>query len=116
NKLSETGHRVEENGKLIDYTRQEPWATILQIAQRIQGFPHHLSVHCGGVVIAPMPVVDLMPLTLSAKGYAITQMDMLGVEDLGLVKMDLLGNRSLGVLKDILLMAQRNGGRDYTNI
>lgn len=116
NKLSETGHRVEKNGRVVDYTRQQPWATILQVADRIKGFPHHLSVHCGGVVIAPRPVVDLMPLTLSAKGYAITQMDMIGVEDLGLMKMDLLGNRSLGVLKDILRMAGENGSRDYTTI
>ena len=117
NKLSETGHRAEEEtGRITDYTTQEPWATILKVAERIQGFPHHLSVHCGGIVIAPMPVVDLMPLTLSAKGYAITQMDMLGVEDLGLMKLDLLGNRSLGVLKDIITEADRNGYRAYHDI
>lgn len=116
NRLSETDHRVEENGRMKDYTREKTWAMILKMAERIQGFPHHLSVHCGGVVIAPMPVVDLVPLTLSAKGYAITQMDMLGVEDLGLMKMDLLGNRSLGVLKDIITEADSNGYRDYTTI
>lgn len=116
NKLSETGHQVKEAGGLKDYTKEEPWATILKVAKKIQGFPHHLSVHCGGLIIAPMPVVDLMPLTLSAKGYAITQMDMLGVEDLGLVKMDLLGNRSLGVLKDIINEADSNASRDYSII
>lgn len=116
NKLSETDHRVEESGQLVDYAKQEPWPTILKVAGRIQGFPHHLSVHCGGIVIAPRPVVDLVPLTLSAKGYAITQMDMLGVEDLGLMKLDLLGNRSLGVLKDIISESDSNGYRDYQKI
>src|SRR5207249_8728911 len=30
-----------------------PWPEILKAAVRLDGFPRHLSVHCGGVVIAP---------------------------------------------------------------
>jgi DNA polymerase III alpha subunit len=82
---------------------------VLAHAGRITGFPHHFSIHCGGIVISPEPLADYVPLTRSAKGFVITQMDMYGVEDLGLVKMDLLGNRSLAVLGDALALCEANG-------
>lgn len=116
NRLHETHFCTEENTlhdsppRIYDLSHEEPWRTTLQWARQITGFPHHLSVHCGGIVIAPGHITDYMPLTSSAKGYAITQMDMIGVEDMGLIKMDLLGNRSLGVLKDTITMAEANAG------
>lgn len=125
-KLRETGYRVEEsyggNGtrrgggrKVHDLSKTEPWRSILTLATRLQGFPRHFSVHCGGIVITPGPVTDWVPLTRSAKGYAVTQYDMYSAEDLGLIKIDLLGNRSLGVLKDAITQAEKNRehpGRD----
>ncbi len=112
-RLAETGYKVEEpapaasNGRrgrprVHNLLESEPWRTIVNMAQRIQGFPRHFSVHCGGIVVTPGPVTDWVPLSRSAKGYAVTQLDMYGAEDLGLIKIDLLGNRSLGVLKDAL--------------
>ncbi|MGI8907214.1 MAG: PHP domain-containing protein [Candidatus Sumerlaeaceae bacterium] len=124
NRLHETGFRVEEEVKselgnegrrakskerrIYNLAEQEPWSTVLKFAQRITGFPRHLSIHCGGILITPDTVTKFLPLTRSAKGFAITQMDMFSVEELGLIKIDLLSNRSLGVLKDALRMAERN--------
>lgn len=79
--------------------REEPYASILQLARRISGFPRHLSIHSGGIVVAPHPLTDLVPLERAAKGLVVTQYDMHGIEDLGLVKIDLLGNRSLAVIE-----------------
>lgn len=112
NRLKSVGYVVEERGegattKLRELGLEEPWRTILHYAQRLAGWPRHLSIHCGGVVIAPENVNRWVPLTRSAKGFVITQMDMVGVEELGLVKMDLLSNRSLGVLKDALQAAEQ---------
>ena len=90
-----------------DISAEEPWRTIMEQARRIADFPRHLSIHCGGILIAPGEVSDFVPLTRSAKGFVITQMDMYSIEDLGLVKIDLLSNRSLGVLKDGLAMAEK---------
>jgi DNA-directed DNA polymerase III PolC len=126
-RLTETGYKVEEavgapaNGgagpraprrRVHDLSRMEPWRTVLELSARLHGFPHHFSVHCGGIVITPSPVTDWVPLTRSAKGYAVTQYDMYSAEDLGLIKIDLLGNRSLGVLKDAIVQAERNRQRD----
>lgn len=116
NRLHETGFAMEqddagtsrdgvETHSMID---AEPWRTILAQASRISDFPRHLSIHCGGIIVAPKNVVDYVPLTRSAKGFVITQMDMYSVEDLGLIKIDLLSNRSIGVLKDSLQNADQN--------
>lgn len=81
---------------------QEPYQTILKLAAHIDGFPRHLSIHCGGIVIAPYPITQMVPLQRAAKGLVVTQYDMYGVEDIGLVKIDLLAQRSLSVLDDVV--------------
>jgi len=90
---------------------REPYRTVMETAQRIMGFPRHLSVHSGGVVISPTPLTDDLPLEMAPKGLIITQYDMFAVEDLGLVKIDLLGQRSLGVLQDTVEEVERHQGR-----
>jgi DNA polymerase III alpha subunit len=87
----------------------EPWKTILAHAQRLIGFPRHLSIHCGGLLITPEPISDYTPLQRAAKGTIITQMEMHAIEDLGLIKMDILSNRSLGVLSDCLRRLKTEG-------
>ncbi len=88
---------------------REPYPAILKLAERITGYPRHLSVHPGGIVVSPSPLLDLVPLERSRKGLVVTQYDMFSIEDLGLVKIDLLCQRSLSVLADTLEMLERNG-------
>ena len=83
---------------------------VLAIAQRIEGLPRHLSVHAGGIVIAPEPLTNFLPLERAAKGLVVTQCDMGPVEQLGLVKIDLLSQRSLGVLQDAVAAVERHTG------
>lgn len=83
----------------------EPWRTVVQIAAKIANFPRHLSIHPGGIVIAPKPITNFTALEYAKNkglGLIITQPDMYGIEDLGLVKIDLLSQRSLGVLRDTI--------------
>jgi len=89
----------------------EPWKTVLEHAQRLRNFPRHLSIHCGGLLITPEPILVYTPLQRSAKGPIITQMEMRAIEDLGLIKMDILGNRSLGVLQDCMKTLETGGER-----
>ncbi len=84
---------------------------ILLLAARIEGFPHHLSVHCGGVVITPEPVCQHAPLQRAEKGVVITQYDKNGVEAVGLVKLDLLGNRSLSTIREAVDLVYEVSGR-----
>lgn len=78
----------------------EPYKTIIDLAIKIEGYPRHLSIHCGGIVIAPAELLDMVPLQMSAKGIAITQYDMHSIAKLGLVKIDLLGQRGLSTIVD----------------
>jgi len=97
---------------------------ILTLAERIRGLPRLLSVHPGGIVIAPEPIDRYVPVQQAAKrlgagpsgdgpgrGVTITQFDKHGVEDIGLVKIDLLGNRNLSTIRAACDLIARGGGR-----
>jgi len=90
--------------------REEPYRSALELAARIDGFPRHLSIHAGGIVVSPFPLTDLVPLERSTKGLVVTQYDMFAVEELGLVKIDLLSQRSLSVVEDVLRTVQQRTG------
>jgi DNA polymerase III alpha subunit len=89
----------------------EPWDTIASIAPKLANFPRHLSIHPGGIVIAPEPITNYTALEYAKNkglGLIVTQPDMYGIEDVGLVKIDLLSQRSLGVLRDTLKQIEFN--------
>ncbi|TFG94644.1 MAG: DNA polymerase III subunit alpha, partial [Calditrichales bacterium] len=75
---------------------------IMRLARRITDFPRHLSIHSGGVIIAPDKITYYTPLEMAGKDIVISQYDMYSIEKLGLVKMDLLGVRSLSVITDCM--------------
>ncbi|MCK6613099.1 MAG: PHP domain-containing protein [Ignavibacteriaceae bacterium] len=86
---------------------KEPWKSIVQLASQLGGYPRHLSIHPGGIVIAPDRITNHVALDYAQNkglGLVVTQTDMYSIEDLGLVKIDLLSQRSLGVLKTTLTM------------
>ncbi|MCF8412146.1 MAG: PHP domain-containing protein [Melioribacteraceae bacterium] len=83
----------------------EPWSTIIEIASKLSGFPRHLSIHPGGIVITKNPITSYVGLEYAQNkglGIIVTQPDMYPIEDMGLIKIDLLSQRSLGVLRDTL--------------
>ena len=55
----------------------------------------HASVHAAGVVIAPKPLTEFVPLYKSQKDEIATQWAMKEVERVGLLKMDFLGLSTL---------------------
>lgn len=85
------------------------WREILELAPRIAGFPRHLGVHSGGLIIVPDRLTDRVPVEKSGSGIRVTAWDKEGVEAAGLVKIDLLGNRSLAVVRDALANLRENG-------
>ena len=77
----------------------------MEFASRLDSFPHHLSIHPSGIVIAPTPITNYTALEYASNkglGMIITQLDMYSIEDIGLLKIDLLSQRSLGVLRDTI--------------
>jgi DNA polymerase-3 subunit alpha/error-prone DNA polymerase len=87
----------------------ETWKEIASLAYRIVGFPRHLGVHSGGIIIVPDELSSHVPLERTGTGIRVTAWDKEGVEDAGLVKIDLLGNRSLAVVRDALANLRENG-------
>ncbi len=83
-------------------------AHLLSIAQKLEGQIRHPSIHAAGIVIAPRPLVEFMPLYQSAKGEITTQFPMKDIEALGLLKMDLLGLRNLTVIHDTVELVKKD--------
>ena len=81
---------------------------------RIEGLKRHSSVHAAGVVIAPGPLEEYVPVCRDAKngddGSVITQYDMKALEKAGMLKVDFLGLRTLTVIHDALGAIQRRHG------
>ena len=108
--------RIKRNPKTANLPLDaEPWRTILEQAAALDGFPRHLGVHAGGMVLAPTEITKHLPLQHAKKEtedgrIVITQWDMGPVEEAGLLKIDLLGNRGLAVVRDAQRMVRRNTG------
>lgn len=95
---------------LIDSIEPDTWGELCAMAERIRGFPHNISVHCGGIVIADQPLDTYVPLERAAKGVIIAQFEKDAIEEIGLVKMDFLGNHGLTIRDEaIRFVAERTG-------
>ncbi len=75
---------------------------LLAVARRLEGMTRHASVHAAGVVIAPRPLTEFVPLYKSQKDEIVTQWAMKEVERVGLLKMDFLGLSTLTLIDDAL--------------
>ena len=73
---------------------------LLDLSKRLEGLPRHTSMHAAGVVIAPAPADEFVPLSRSSDGFITTQYTMTTLEELGLLKMDFLGLRTLTVINN----------------
>lgn len=60
------------------------------MAIKLEGVPRNVSMHAAGVLIAPDPVFDHVPMAKSGNDE-ITQFDMTELEHLGLLKFDFWG-------------------------
>ncbi len=92
---------------------------IVDVAQGLEGIVRNASIHAAAVVIAGMPLTDVVPLQLADSGPSVggekelrlvTQFSMKPVEELGLLKMDFLGLRNLDVIEDALDIIERSSG------
>jgi DNA polymerase-3 subunit alpha len=77
----------------------ESIAKVVRIAERLEGLSRHAGIHAAGVVIAPRPITDFLPLYRTNKDEITTQFDMNAVEKMGLLKIDFLGLITLDVIE-----------------
>jgi DNA polymerase-3 subunit alpha len=106
---------VGENPALADLERSDDRVrSLLAVARRLEGMTRHASVHAAGVVIAPRPLTEFVPLYRSQKdeGEITTQWAMREIERVGLLKMDFLGLSTLTLLDDAIThIAETTGDR-----
>ncbi|CAM4104832.1 error-prone DNA polymerase [Kibdelosporangium persicum] len=72
---------------------------VLDLAAQIEGFPRHLGIHSGGMVICDRPVGEVCPVEWARMAdRSILQWDKDDCAAIGLVKFDLLGLGMLSAL------------------
>jgi DNA polymerase-3 subunit alpha len=81
---------------------------LIDTARKLEGLVRGAGVHAAGVVIAPRPLTDLVPLSRSKNDEIVTAYDMKAVEKMGLLKMDFLGLTTLTVIHDCLKLIDKN--------
>ncbi len=117
--LAEAAKKIPELAELRD--NNPNGARLLDLSQRIEGLSRHSSVHAAGVVIAPGPLYDYVPVCTAPQQRAaangqqssediITQYDMNALERAGMLKIDFLGLRTLTVVHDTCEMIESRHG------
>src|SRR5271168_3587393 len=85
---------------------------LIDAALRLEGLVRGAGVHAAGVVIAPKPLTELVPVTRAKNDDIVTAYDMKAVEKMGLLKMDFLGLTTLTVIDDALKLIKSTTGTD----
>jgi len=116
--VKEAIEQIPDVGRL--YEGDERYRQLLDYASALEGLSRHTGVHAAGVVIAPGPVDDYVPvLTQTSKGsgangedeqIVVAQYDMNCLEKAGMLKMDFLGLTTLTVIHDAVESIQRRTG------
>ena len=101
--------------RLIEHPHDKghhPYAQhIYRYGQQLEGLPHYLSIHAGGVLISERPLNYHTALQMMPKGFPITHFDMYTAEDLHFHKYDILSQRGLGHIKSAVDLIRENQGR-----
>jgi DNA-directed DNA polymerase III PolC len=87
---------------------------ILFYAKLMEGFPDHMSIHPGGMLISDEPIHAYTATYLPPKDFVTTQIDMFAAENIGLYKMDILSQRGLGHIKEAIRIVKENKQVDVT--
>ncbi len=86
-----------------------PWERWLELCGRIDGFPRHLSIHSGGMLVTAAPLIDIAPLERATMpGRVVVQFDKRDVETLKLIKLDLLGLGMLAAMDETLALVEHD--------
>ncbi|HTZ53831.1 MAG TPA: error-prone DNA polymerase [Candidatus Acidoferrum sp.] len=79
-----------------------------EFCRRIDGFPRHMGIHSGGMVITRDPLVRVAPIEWATmRDRTIIQWDKDDLQELGLIKIDLLGLGMLSLLREAFTLHKR---------
>ena len=90
---------------------------VIDVARGLEGLRRQDGIHAAAVVITREPLMEYLPIQRKPEAGGriedapiVTQYEMHGVEDLGLLKMDFLGLRNLDVLEITVDLVERSTG------
>ena len=100
------------------YRLDERHKNLFDYSITLEGLSRHASVHAAGVVIAPGPLDDYVPVSIqtgknggaNTDGMVVTQYDMNCLDEVGMLKMDFLGLKTLTVIHDAVRMVRARQG------
>lgn len=105
----------EQSQKLREFIQTEEirkkW---FQVALALEGLPRNASTHAAGVVLSPVPLVEIVPIQIGHDDIFLTQWPMKEVEQVGLLKMDFLGLRNLTIIERILKIINKNQSHPFS--
>jgi DNA polymerase III subunit alpha len=86
---------------------------VVDVAKGLEGLKRSDGIHAAAVVITKEPLTSYLPIQRKPEAGGkpedapvVTQYEMHGVEELGLLKMDFLGLRNLDVISDTMAMVR----------
>ena len=93
---------------------------VVDVAKGLEGLKRSDGIHAAAVVITKEPLTEYLPVQRKpesgqdpALAPVVTQYEMHGVEELGLLKMDFLGLRNLDVITDTVAMLDADRAPDF---
>jgi DNA polymerase III subunit alpha len=110
-------HKLEDALNLpelrwVKESKDQKLKDLIEYSQVLEGFARNSSIHAAGVVIAPGPISDYVPVYQTPQTEAATQYNMKDLEAAGLLKMDFLGLRTLSIIDNTLDLIRANHGID----
>ena len=85
------------------------WERWLEFCARIDGFPRHLSIHSGGMLVTAAPLIDIAPIERATMpDRVVVQFDKRDVEELKLIKLDLLGLGMLAAIDETIQLIEHD--------
>ncbi len=101
------------------YANDNDARQVIDVARGLEGLRRQDGIHAAAVVITKEPLTEYLPIQRKPEAGSdpdlapvVTQYEMHGVEELGLLKMDFLGLRNLDVITDTLAMLVITQGID----
>ncbi len=92
-------------------------ARVVSVAKGLEGLRRQDGIHAAAVVITKDPLTEYLPVQRKPDpggdpqdAPVVTQYEMHGVEELGLLKMDFLGLRNLDVISDAVQLVEKVRG------
>ena len=101
---------LDHEPRLVEEMKSPQIENLISIAKRLEGLSRHSSTHAAGVVIAPKPLVELVPIQKTNKDEITSQYCMKDLESIGLLKLDFLALTTLTVIDNTVQRVHEETG------